>query len=109
MTSAAPTRPALACVRDVPKRTGRRWQKVKARVIRRDGGICHLCGNAGADSADHLTPASQLDESDWYDMSNLAAVHHSVAPYCNRRRGDRPIETIREELRAHDARNGWDW
>jgi 5-methylcytosine-specific restriction endonuclease McrA len=89
----------------MPARTGRPWQRIKARVIRRDGGICHLCGQPGADSADHLVPWSQGGTD---DMSNLAAAHHNTPPHCNRKRGDRDIATARAELTStHDT--AWDW
>lgn len=91
----------------MPKRTGRPWQRVKARVIRRDGGICHLCGQPGADSADHLTPVAQ--GGNWYDMSNLAAVHHDNGPRCNRVRGAGDITTARAKLTTTQPGPGWDW
>lgn len=85
-------------------RTGRPWQRIKARVIRRDGGICHICGGTGADSADHLIPYSQGGTN---HLSNLAAVHHDVEPRCNRRRGSRSIEQVRNELTP--AADTWSW
>jgi len=73
----------------MPKRTGRPWQRKKARIIRRDNGICHLCDRPGADSADHLIPAEDGGpEAEW----NLKAVHHDVFPKCNRLRGSRSVE-----------------
>lgn len=87
----------------MPARTGRPWQRKKARIIRRDAGICHLCGQPGADSADHLVPYSQggTDADD-----NLAAVHHNTEPRCNRKRGNRSIDLVRAEL---NQPTGWDW
>ena len=42
------------------------------RIIRRDGGICYVCGKPGADQADHVVARSNggpdIDE-------NLAAIH----------------------------------
>ena len=93
----------------MPKRTGRPWQRRKARIIRRDAGICHICGQPGADTADHIIPHSH-GGSDSDD--NLAAAHHNVAPYCNRRRGDRSIEATRRRITAEltdiDG-DGWTW
>ena len=93
----------------MPKRTGRPWQRRKAAVIRRDHGICHICGAPGADSADHLVPWSiSRDDS----MANLAAAHHDVPPYCNRIRGDATIDETRQRLaqrRASAAPRGWQW
>jgi 5-methylcytosine-specific restriction endonuclease McrA len=88
----------------VPKRTGRPWQRRKARIIRRDSGICHLCGQPGADSADHLVPWSHGGPD---TDANLAAVHHNVEPYCNRVRGNGTIDAARAKVTAPP--NDWDW
>lgn len=86
-----------------PSRTGRPWQRLKRRVIRRDGGICHLCGQPGADTADHLVPHSH---GGTMAMTNLAAAHID----CNRRRGNRPIDTARAELTLNQpSTRGWSW
>ena len=92
----------------MPARTGRPWQRKKARVIRRDGGICHLCGHPGADTADHLVPWSQTHDD---SLANLKAAHD----WCNRIRGDRSIERARADIAAHVAATstgpdgGHDW
>lgn len=78
--------------------SGSRWRRVKARVIRRDAGICHLCRQPGADSVDHLVPVAKGGEL--YDLRNLAAAHHNVWPQCNRVRGDRPIPQARRDIAA---------
>lgn len=95
----------------MPKRTGRPWSRVKAAVIRRDGGRCHLCGELGADTADHLVPVSHGGAL--YAMSNLAAAHHNP---CNLIRGDRDIEEARARIAAHLAAGedtssvtAWSW
>lgn len=88
------------------QRSGRPWRRIKARVVRRDAGICHLCGKPGADSADHVIPAAHGGTN---AMSNLKAVHHDVYPNCNRIRGDRPVDEVREEMRGHSTEGGWDW
>lgn len=54
------------------------WPKRKAHVLKRDGRICHVCGQPGADGVDHVIPGD--DHSD----ANLKAIHHNVAPYCHR-------------------------
>ena len=89
----------------MPKRTGRPWQRRKARIIRRDGGICHLCGQPGADTADHLTPWSHTQND---SMDNLAAAHQT----CNNVRGARSIDWARNELAARHTTGpdgGHDW
>ena len=91
----------------MPKRTGRPFQTRKARVIRRDGGICHLCGGPGADTADHLVPHT-LGGTD--AMSNLAAAHHDVWPKCNRIRGNRSIAEARADIaRILNTTDDWEW
>jgi len=47
------------------------WEFVKRRVMRRDKGICHVCGGAGATEIDHLVAG------DDHSMANLAAIHHA--------------------------------
>ena len=91
-------------------RTGRPWSRFKARVIRRDHGICHICNRPGADTADHLTPVSK--GGDIYDLANAKAAHHDVWPHCNRIRGDRTVEQARADitkvLQAAEA-STWSW
>lgn len=87
---------------------GRRWRQLKTRIIRRDAGVCHLCGRPGADSADHLIPEA-LGGPRW-DPANLAAVHHNAEPRCNRIRGARTIEQAQADIaKLIDADTGWTW
>lgn len=46
------------------------WQRRRRNVLRRDRGICHVCGQAGADEVDHVIPG------DDHSLGNLAAIHH---------------------------------
>ena len=85
-----------------PRKT-RRWRNLKARIIRRDAGICHLCGQPGADTADHLEPFTVAPHRA-YDPTNLAAAHQR----CNRVRGHGPIDKARAKLTA-TVSNGWQW
>ena len=90
----------------MPKRTGWRWREhTVPRVLRRDKGICHLCDQPGADTADHLVPWRETQDD---SLSNLKAAHHDP---CNRLRGDRSIAWARAELakRRGDSTSGWDW
>lgn len=48
------------------------WAKRKARVLARDGRVCHVCGGGGADEVDHLVPVAR---GGGHDYSNLAAIH----------------------------------
>lgn len=48
------------------------WRARRTRVMRRDRGICYLCGQSGADTVDHVTPVSQ---GGTHDETNLKAAH----------------------------------
>ncbi len=63
-----------------PRSSTRRWRRLVAQVIRRDHGICWICGKPGATSADHIVPARDGGPD---VLSNLRAAHVS----CNARRG----------------------
>jgi 5-methylcytosine-specific restriction endonuclease McrA len=91
----------------MPPTTGRTdraaRRKLLPRVIRRDGGICYLCGQPGADSADHLVPESRGGTT---TLDNLAAAHLR----CNQIRGTRSIEAARADItRTNQPARGWDW
>lgn len=45
------------------------WPATRRRILKRDHGICHVCGRPGADQVDHLEAGD--DHSD----DNLAAIH----------------------------------
>ena len=81
-------------------RTGRPWSRTVARILRIKGTVCHLCGQPGSTSADHLIPYS-FGGTD--DDTNLAPAHID----CNRRRGNRPIEVARAELWVTPIPIGW--
>ena len=49
--------------------------------MRANNGMCHICGEGGADAIDHIVPVA-WGGSD--DISNLAPAHTS----CNSARGD---------------------
>lgn len=61
---------------------GYRWQQVSAYVIKRDGGVCYLCGRPGADTADHVTPKARGGAD---EPGNLRAAHRA----CNSAKGGR--------------------
>jgi 5-methylcytosine-specific restriction protein A len=46
------------------------WQKRRRHVLRRDRGVCHVCGLPGATGVDHVTPG------DDHSLGNLAAIHN---------------------------------
>ncbi|MEO3851742.1 HNH endonuclease [Streptomyces sp. B8F3] len=45
------------------------WPVIRAAVLRRDNGVCHVCGKHGANAVDHLIPG------DDHTPDNLAAIH----------------------------------
>ena len=51
----------------------RRWRKVRAYVLERDRGVCHLCGLGGADTVDHHPVPVADGGTD--DPANLRAAH----------------------------------
>ncbi len=62
-----------------PRTSTSSWKKIRPQILKRDGGICHLCGQAGATIVDHKRPHS-LGGTDHPD--NLGAVHDA----CHRRK-----------------------
>jgi len=56
------------------------WNKTRNRIIKRDRGICWLCGGLGANSVDHIIARANGGTN---DDSNLRAAY-SV---CNSRKG----------------------
>lgn len=75
-------------------RTGRPWRRIRNQVLSASD-ICWLCGQAGADTVDHILPISLYPELA-HDMSNLRPAHRS----CNSRKGAGNIERVREPLRS---------
>ena len=64
---------------------GRYAARLVTAVLLEQGRTCWLCGGGGADSVDHEIPRSRGGTD---NPTNLRPVHHDVAPYCNRRRGN---------------------
>ena len=54
------------------------WRTRRSIVLKRDQSICYLCGEAGADTVDHVIAG------DDHSLENLKAVHDRVAPHCHR-------------------------
>lgn len=57
------------------------WKRLRAGVLRRDAGICHVCQQPGADAVDHVIPAFRGGTD---APSNLAPIHDRVPPHCHR-------------------------
>lgn len=68
---------------------GRPWRRIRAAVLA-ESTICHICGGPGADSVDHIIPVALRPDLE-FSRSNLAPAHYKVPPYCNRKKGDRPM------------------
>lgn len=62
-----------------PIRSGRAAQRALAYTLRRDNGICWICGHPGADTRDHITPVD-LDPTIANDPTNWAAAHGTARP-----------------------------
>jgi 5-methylcytosine-specific restriction endonuclease McrA len=69
--------------------TGPRWQAIRAMVVARDGGICHICGRPGATSADHVVA---LADGGSNFPSNLRASHRT----CNYAKNARRSSELRD-------------
>lgn len=54
------------------------WQTRRLVVLKRDKGVCYLCGGEGADTVDHVV------QGDDHSLINLKAVHDKVKPHCHR-------------------------
>ena len=54
------------------------WNTRRAIVLKRDKGVCYLCGGGGADTVDHI------EAGDNHSLENLKAVHDRTPPHCHR-------------------------
>lgn len=52
--------------------SGSRQQKRARYVMHRDGAICHICGQPGADEVDHVIPTFEGGPD---HITNLAPIH----------------------------------
>lgn len=59
------------------------YQQVRKLVLA--DGICHICGEPGADTVDHLVPVSMGGTN---ELENLAPAH----AYCNSSRGNKDVD-----------------
>lgn len=75
-------------VRAVRNGSTRTWRRLRASVLAASD-VCHLCGQHGADSVDHLQPVSQGGAM--HDPRNLAPAHL----LCNLRRGTNALPQVR--------------
>jgi 5-methylcytosine-specific restriction enzyme A len=80
---------------DRARRLPPNWPVLRAMVLRRDNGVCHVCGKHGADQVDHITPG------DNHSPDNLAAIHS--AP-CHRRKSSSEGGKASAQARAKRTR-----
>lgn len=52
--------------------TPKAWTSTRRRILKRDRGICYICGRPGADQVDAKIPESQGGQ---HVDSNLGAIH----------------------------------
>ncbi|GAA3171507.1 HNH endonuclease [Nonomuraea roseoviolacea] len=50
------------------------WNRRRRAVLKRDAGVCYLCGLAGANEVDHVTAVA--DNGGW-DYGNLRSAHRA--------------------------------
>ena len=86
-------------------RSSRPWARLRDRVLRAST-ICHLCGQDGADTADHIVPVSHGGRN---TIDNVAPAHRR----CNEARGTLPvadaIAKIRKQGIAGTSHEGGFW
>jgi 5-methylcytosine-specific restriction endonuclease McrA len=68
----------------VTRRFPRGWARLSRLVIVRDGGVCWLCGELGADTADHVVSKKRGGED---ALNNLRAAHRR----CNSAKGTKSV------------------
>ena len=54
------------------------WRTRRLIVLRRDKGICYICGEPNADRVDHIQPGED------HSLENLAPIHDASPPHCHR-------------------------
>lgn len=54
------------------------WAHRRRIILSRYDSVCHICGEPGADSVDHL------ESGDDHSLENLRPAHQNVPPYCHR-------------------------
>lgn len=74
------------------------WRARKALVWRTKGSRCHLCGQTGADTIDHL------DDPDDHRIENLAPVHDRRPPHCHRYKSSAQGNAKRKAMTASERR-----
>lgn len=77
------------------KRLPANWAtEIVPRILARDGGVCYLCGQLGADTVDHR------QRGDDHRDQNLGAVHDLNPPHCHRRKSSQEGNAARAAHRG---------
>lgn len=63
-----------------PRLRSYRWKQLSKQILSVND-LCHICGERGADTVDHLI--ARADGGDMWDPANLAPAHRT----CNSRKG----------------------
>lgn len=80
-------------------RVGRPYRRARVQMFALYGHTCHLCGHAGARTADHLVPVA-LDADQPIDPRRMRPAHGSGNPcptcgrHCNQERGTKPLTSM---------------
>lgn len=73
------------------KRLSGRARMARNRRILAQSDVCHICGEPGADSVDHVIA---LARGGTEDAANLRPAHHDVPPFCNRVKSDKEFAPV---------------
>ena len=83
----------------IPNRTGTaRWQRLRRRVLARDGYRCRACGKAGRLECDHVQPV-QRGGAPW-DVGNLQVLCRTCHLLKTRRENRRELSPAEVKWRA---------
>lgn len=86
---------------------GRKATNLREYVLRRDGGICWICGKPGATTIDHIKPKSTHPQLMW-EPTNLKAAHGPATGTCPGQyaRGNTPTPTRGKNTNAINVITG---
>ena len=79
-------------------RLPRDWKTRRTIVMKRHKGICHICGQPGADTIDHIIP------NDDHSLDNLAPAHDRTPPHCHRYKTAQEAVKVRQQSRPSPKR-----
>lgn len=74
------------------------WGRLRRAALRRDRGVCYICGQPGADTVDHVLPRWKGGTD---DLDNLGSAHETP---CHKRKSQKESGERRRELHALRSR-----